>query len=136
MGARYLKYEEDTIRNCFPTATRSQLLQSIPNRTWSQILAHANRMDIHRTTKAKGNSIREGRKKLKDTWSDADNAKVDMLYPISTLADLAVFFPHRTLTAILTHACRRNLHRTRETINREIGIGRKNARAQKEREER
>lgn len=133
MGARYLKAEDEAIRKYYPTATRSELLQRIPDRTWPQILAYANRIHIHRTTKAKGNSIRVGRKKLKGAWSDGANAEFDRLYPITTLAELAVYFPYRTLNAISSHACRRGLHRTREATNREINIGRKKAKEEEKR---
>ena len=131
MGARYLKREDEAILRYYPTAPRAEIIKLIPNRTWDQIGVHARKKDIHRTSKAWGNSIREGRKSLKHTWSDEDNKKLETLYPHATYALLLATFPSRTLPAIRDRAQRQGLHRTREAIGREIEIGRRKARKEK-----
>jgi hypothetical protein len=131
MGARYLKIEDTVIEVHYPTAPRAEILELIPNRTWAQIGVHARKKGIHRTSKAWGNSIREGRKTLRDTWSDEDNKKLDSLYPNATHAQLLAAFPSRVLTAIRDRAQRRGLHRTREATGRQIQIGRKEAKRKK-----
>lgn len=127
MGARYLKAEEKVIVERYPTAPRAEVLMLIPNRTWAQIGVHARAMGIHRTTQTRGNSIREGRKVLRDSWSDADNMLLDRLYPTETRADLIAAFPNRSYIAIQLHAQRRHLQRTRYATGRQITIGRRNA---------
>ena len=52
MGVRYLKTEDQNIEVYYPTATRAEILELIPNRTWAEIGVHARRMGIHRTSKA------------------------------------------------------------------------------------
>jgi hypothetical protein len=128
MGARWLKVEEEAIVEDYPTATRAEMLERIPDRTWNQIGVHARHMHVLRTTSAWGNSIREGRKKLKHSWSDADNERFDLWYPIRTYAQLLAAFPERSPKSIRSHAQKRHLHRTREAVGREINIGRRNAR--------
>ena len=128
MGARYLKTEDTVIMVLYPTATKEKILELIPNRTWEQIGVHARKKGIHRTSKAWGNSVREARKILKHSWSDEENAKFDRYYPHSTREALLLNFFPRTWYALQSHAQKRNIHRTRETISREIKIGRKNAR--------
>lgn len=127
MGARYLKVEEAAIRAHYATATRVEMLDFLPNRTWSQIGVHARRMGIHRTTHAKGDSIREGRKEIKGLWSDEENNQFDRYYPHSTHAELLNFFYPRTGFAIRSHAQKRHLRRTREARGREISMGKRNA---------
>ena len=124
MGARYLKYEEAIIRNEYPTASRARLLALLPDRTWEQIGVHARKMGVHRTSETWGNSIREGRKILKDTWSDRDNKRFDHLYPNATRALLLDAFPARTWISIQSHAQKRQMHRRREAISLQISIGR------------
>ena len=125
MGARYLKSEEAVIRDFYPTSTREVILALIPDRTWSQISTHARRMRVLRTTQARGNSIQEGRKKLKGAWSDQENDRFDRYYPNSTRVALTDHFYPRTWLALQSHAEKRGIHRTREAIGREIKIGRK-----------
>ena len=127
MGARYLKDEEGVITRYYPTASRTKILKLIPNRTLAQIGVHARTMGIHRTTSAKGNSIREGRKGLRSSWSDKDNNLLDQLYPELTHAQLRAAFPNRTYKSIRSHAQKRHLHRTTEAAGRQINIGRENA---------
>lgn len=127
MGARYLKTEEAAIRTHYPTATRAKMLILVPNRAWLQIGAHARRMGVHRTTHAKGDSIREGRKGTNGSWSDEENDKFDRYYPHSTRLSLLNFFYPRTWPAIQSHAEKRRLHRTREAVGREISMGKRNA---------
>ena len=127
MGARYWKTEDTVIEVHYPTASRADILERIPHRTWEQIGAHARKKGIHRTSKAWGNSVREGRKKLKHSWSDAANERFDLVYPNLTRAHLLNAFPSRTWLSITSHAQKRHLHRTREAKGREINIGRKNA---------
>jgi hypothetical protein len=133
MGARYLKAEEEEeeIVNHYSTASRAEMLERIPNRTWLQIGVHARHMRVLRTTTAWGNSIREGRKILKHSWSDADNERFDLLYPIHTYIQLLAAFPERSRKSIRSHAQKRHLHRTREAVGREISIGHRNARGEK-----
>jgi hypothetical protein len=133
MGARYLKAEEDVIVNYYPTAPRAEMLERIPDRTWNQIGVHARHMRVLRTTSAWGNSIREGRKNLKHSWSDEDNDKFDRYYPHSTRSALLNFFYPRTWFSIQSHAQKRHLHRTREAVGRQINIGREEAREEKRR---
>ena len=128
MGARYLKMEDEVILKYYPTASRAKILELIPNRTWEEIGVHARKKGIHRTSTAWGDSIREGRKILKHSWSDVDNDLFDRYYPNSTRSALLNFFYPRTWFAIQSHAEKRNLHRTRKAIGREIAIGRKNGR--------
>lgn len=131
MGARYLKTEDEAIYKYYPTAARNEILKKIPDRTWEQIGVRARRMGIHRISQAWGNSIREGRKKTKGAWSDADNDRFDRYYPHSTRVSLLTFFHPRTWLAIQSHAEKRHLHRTREAVGRQIQIGRENARKEK-----
>lgn len=128
MGARWLKAEAKEIAEYYPTASRAEMLERIPNRSWAQIGVHARRMCIHRTTRARGNSIREGRKEINGSWSDKENDQFDRYYPHSTRAALLSFFHPRTWFAIQSHAEKRQIHRTREAVSREIKIGQKNAR--------
>jgi len=92
-------------------------------------------MRILRTTKARGNSIREGRKTLKHAWSDKDNEQFDLIYPTYTHVQLLLAFPSRTRKSIQAHAQKRHLHRTREAAGRQIHIGREDARRKEERDE-
>jgi hypothetical protein len=131
MGARWLKVEEAAIVEDYLTASRAEMLERIPNRTWAQIGVHARRMGVRRTTQARGNSIREGRKELNGSWTDEENDKFDSYYPYSTRSALLKFFHPRTWFAIQSHAEKRNLHRTRKAVSREIKIGRGNARKEK-----
>jgi hypothetical protein len=126
MGARYLKTEDEVIAMKYPTASRAEIMELIPNRTWAQIGVKARKMGIHRTTKAWGESIQEGRKILKHSWSDKDNDKFDSHYPHSTRSALLNFFYPRTWLSLQSHAQKRHIHRTREAVGREIQIGRKN----------
>ena len=128
MGARWLKSEEKAIVNHYSTASRTEMLERIPDRTWSQIGVHARHMRVLRTTIAWGNSVRQGRKTLKHAWSDKDNERFDAIYPIATRAQLRAAFPSRTWKSIQSHAQKRHIHRTREAAGREINIGRRNAR--------
>ena len=132
MGARYLKMEDRAIEVYYPTATRAEILELIPNRTWAEIGCHARRMGIHRTSKAWGGSIREGRKILKHSWSNQDNDKFDSYYPHSTREALLNFFSPRTWLSLQSHAHKRHIHRTRKAIGRQMNIGRKNAGKEKE----
>ena len=131
MGARYLKDEEGVIIADYPTASRAEILEKIPGRTWEQISAHAWRMGVHRTSQAWGDSIREGRKMLRGTWSMPDDERLDRVYPKLTRAQLCATFPSRTWLGIRAHAQRRRLHRTHEATGRQINIGRENARKKK-----
>ena len=128
MGARYLKVEETVIRAKYPTATRAEILELIPGRTWGQIGVCARRMRVLRTTEARRNSIREGRKALKSAWSDSDNKRFDAMYPTVTRAQLRAAFPSRTWKSIQSHAQKRQLHRSREAAGKQINIGRSKAR--------
>jgi len=128
MGARYLKVEETVIRAQYPTASRTEILELIPDRSWAQIGVHARRMRILRTTKARGNAISEGRKALKHAWSDMDNKRFDAMYPTVTRAQLSAAFPSRTWLSLQSHAQKRQLHRTRQAVGRQVDIGRSNAR--------
>lgn len=132
MGARYLKTEDGVIVMKYPTAPRAEILELIPDRTWEQIGVHARKKGIHRTSKAWGNSVREGRKEINGSWSDEENDGFDSYYPHSTREALLNFFYPRTWFAIQSHAKKRNLHRTREAMSREIKIGRKNAKKKKD----
>ena len=131
MGARWLKAEEKEIVDHYPIASPAEMCRRIPDRTWSQIGVHARRMGIHRTTQARGNSIREGRKKLKGTWSDQENDRFDRYYPNSTRVGLIDHFYPRTWLALQSHAEKRGIHRTREAIGREIKIGREEEKKRK-----
>jgi len=131
MGARYLKVEETVIQVHYPTATRAEILELIPGRTWAQIGVHARRMRILRTTKARGNSIREGRRLLEHAWSDEDNKRFDAMYPTVTRAQLSTAFPSRTFLSLQSHAQKRQLHRTRQAVGTQVNIGRENVRREK-----
>ena len=131
MGERYLKSEDAIIKEHYPTSTREEILALIPNRTWTQSVSHAHRMGVHRTSQAWGNSIREGRKGLRGSWTDPENDRFDLLYPTSSRSYLLSAFHPRTWHAIQSHAQKRHLHRTREAVGREINIGRENARKEK-----
>ena len=126
MGARYLKMEEEAIVKYYPTASRDKILKFIPDRTWGQIGVKARKMGIHRTSKAWGNSTREGRKLHKDAWTDQQNELFDHLYPTQTRVQLLTAFPQKSLFALQSHAQKRHVQRTREAVGREIQIGRKN----------
>jgi len=123
MGNRYLKVEDEAIRKYYPTATRQEILQRIPNRTWIQIGARAIRIGVHRSTQAKGDSIREGRKALENSWED-DKDMFLALFPVATRAQILKAFPRRTWLSIQSYAGRLHLHRSREAIGRQISIGR------------
>ena len=131
MGARYLKVEEEILRAYFPTASRKEILEKIPTRTWAQLSAHARRMSIHRTTKAKGDSIREGRKTLKKSYSDAENNRFRRMYPVASRKELLAAFPKRTLAGLRSHAYILKVFRSREAKARETKIGREEARKKK-----
>lgn len=131
MGERYLKSEEAIIKEHYPTSTQEEILAAVPNRTWSRIVSHAHRMGLHRTSQAWGNSIREGRKGLRGSWTDPENDRFDLLYPTSSHSYLLSAFHPRTWQAIQSHAQKRHLYRTREAVGREINIGRENARKEK-----
>lgn len=124
MGARYLKIEEETIRTHYPTATRDEILALIPARTWVQIGAHARKMGVHRTSETWGNSVREGRKTLRDSWSAGENIQLIKFYPQHTRAEICAALPRRAWKAIRCHARRLDIARTREAKAREIQIGR------------
>lgn len=125
MGSRYLKAEEEAIRDFYPTATRTDMLALIPDRTWEEIGTHARRMRVLRTTQAKGNSIRNGKKEIKGAWSDEENERFNELYPYSARGFLIAAFYPRTWLALQSHAEKWHLHRTREAVSREIKIGKK-----------
>lgn len=120
MGARYLKIEDTVIEVHYPTATRAEILELIPNRTWGQIGVHARNKGIHRTSKARGNSVREGRKSHKDAWTDQQNELFDALYPKQTREQLLAAFPNRSWLALQSHAQKRSIHRTPEAIRTQI----------------
>jgi hypothetical protein len=124
MGNRYLKAEEEAIRELYPTATQFEIRSRIPDRTWAEIGVKARKMGIHRTTEAKGDSIREGRVLLKNAYSFTDNYLFDRLFPIKTHAELLAAFPGRSFKALISHAQRRHLHRTKEAKARQVQIGR------------
>jgi len=127
MGARWLKAEETEIVNHYSTASPAEMCERIPDRTWREIGVHARHMRILRTTKARGDSIREGRKILAHSWSDRDNERFDSMYPTATHAQLFAAFPARTRKSIRSHAQKRHLYRMREAAARQISIGRSNA---------
>jgi hypothetical protein len=131
MGARYLKAEETVILEHYPTATRARIVDLIPNRTWHQIGVKARRMRVYRTSAAKGQSVREGRAQLKETYALSENILFDRLYPTATRAELLKAFPNRSLSSISVHAARRHLHRTKEAKARQVQIGREEARKEK-----
>ena len=131
MGARYLKTEDEVIRSHYPTALRDEILKLIPNRTWAEIGVHARKKGIHRTSKAWGASVREGRKLLRNTWSVKDNYFFDRWYPTQTREWLLAAFPNRSWLALQSHAHKRSIHRSREAIGRQMNIGRKNDRKEK-----
>ncbi len=131
MGARYLKTEDDAIVKYYPTAPRAEILEHVPNRTWAQIGVKARKMGIHRTSKAWGISVREGRKLHKDAWTDQQNELFDVLYPKQTYAQLLAAFPNKSLLALQSHAQKRGIHRSREAVGRQMNIGRRNARKEK-----
>ncbi|AJP62039.1 hypothetical protein [ANMV-1 virus] len=128
MGERYYKWEDALIIKYYPTAAREKMLEHVPTRTWSQIGLRARALGIHRTTKAWGDSIREGRKGLRGTWDDVDNERLDYMYPTATRAQLRVAFPSRTWLSLQSHAQKRHIHRTREAVGRQISIGRRDGR--------
>ena len=128
MGARYLKVEDEVLINDYPTAWRKEILDKIPGRTWEELSAHARRKGIHRTAKAKGDSVREGRKTLKNTWSDAENDKFRRLYPVVSYIHLLGAFPKRSISALHAHAYILKVKRTREAKASAVKIGRENAR--------
>ena len=127
MGARYLKIEETVIRAHYATASKAEILELIPGRTWAQIGVHARHLRILRTTQAWGSSVREGRKALKHAWSDSDNERFNRLYPVLTRAALLAAFPSRSWKSLQSYAQKRGIHRTREARGRQINIGRKEA---------
>jgi hypothetical protein len=127
MGARYLKVEEAVIRKYYPTAARWKIMGMIPDRTWVEISVKARKMGIHRTSAAKGNSVREGRASLKNSYDHSENNLLDRLYPSATHAELLEAFPTRTLPSLFAHARRRGLHRSKEAKARQVKIGRGNA---------
>jgi hypothetical protein len=127
MGARYLKAEEAVILSHYPTSRRWEILALIPGRTWVEIGAKARKMRVLRTSAAKGQSVREGRKVLTSSWSFKDNFLLDRLYPTATHAELLDAFQNRTLKSIFSHARRRGLHRSKEAKARQVKIGRKEA---------
>jgi hypothetical protein len=124
MGDRWLKSEESEIVDHYPTASPAEMVLRIPERTWAQICVHARRMRVLRTTEARGNSIREGRKALKHAWSEKDNKRFDTMYPINTRAQLRAAFSSRTWKSIQSHAQKRHLHRTRGAAGKQINNGR------------
>ena len=128
MGARYLITEDEVIERYYPTASCAEILERISDRTWGQIGVRARKKGIHRTSKAWGNSVREGRKLHKDAWTDQQNELFDALYPEQTHAQLLAAFPNRSLLALQSHAQKRGIYRTREALGRQMNIGRKNAR--------
>lgn len=132
MGARYLKTEDDAIRSHYPTASRAEILELIPNRTWSQIGARARNKGIHRTSKAWGNSIQEGRKLLSNAWTKEEEKKLIAIYPHATYKLLLATFPSRTFNALSMRAQHLGLHRTHEARCMQVSIGRRNARKEKE----
>jgi hypothetical protein len=136
MGERWLKAEEEIIRTDYPTGTRAEIIELIPDRTWGQIGVHARRMGIHRTSTAWGNSIREGRKTLRGAWSDKDNERFDNVYPHLTRVELLAAFPSKGWLALRSHAQRRGIHRTTEATKRQIRIGQKEGRKIAEEERR
>jgi hypothetical protein len=124
MGERYLKAEERIIREHYPTATRTEILELIPNRTWRQIGVHARKMGVHRTSETWGNSVREGRKLLPDSWSVEENMQLVRFYPQHTRAEICAALPRRAWKAIRSHAHKLDIERTREAKARQIQIGR------------
>jgi hypothetical protein len=76
-------------------------------------------MRVYRTSAAKGQSVREGRAQLKETYALSENILFDRLYPTATRAELLKAFP--------VHAARRHLHRTKEAKARQVQIGREEA---------
>ena len=131
MGDRWLKSEVSKIVEYYPTASPAEMVLRIPERTWAQIGFYARRMRILRTTEARGDSIREGRKASKHAWSDMDNKRFDAMYPTVTRAQLSAAFPSRTWLSLQSHAQKRQLHRTKEARARQMEIGRKEARKAK-----
>jgi hypothetical protein len=81
-------------------------------------------MGIYRTSEAWGNSVARGRRTLKSAYSDKENERFDRVYPVYTREDLLKFFPMRSLNALTTHAQRRQIHRTKEAIRKQVKIGR------------
>jgi hypothetical protein len=124
MGERWLKLEEEVIRTHYPTAPRAEILELIPNRTWGQIGVHARTMGVHRNSQAWGNSVREGRKTLRDSWSVEENMQLIKFYPHHTRAEVCAALPRRSWAAIGSHAHRLGIEKTREAKVREIQIGR------------
>ena len=124
MGERWLKAEEEIIRTDYPTAPRAEIVELIPDRTWGQIGVHARTMGVHRTSETWGNSVREGRKLLPDSWSVSENMQLIKFYPRHTRAEICAALPRRAWKSIRCHARRLDLSRTREAKVREIQIGR------------
>jgi hypothetical protein len=125
MGERYLKTEEETIRTHYPTATRDEILTLMPGRTWVQIGAHARKRGVHRTSETWGNSVREGRKLLPNSWDIGENIQLINFYPQHTRAEICAALPRRAWKAIRMHAHRLGIERTREAKAREIQLGRR-----------
>ena len=65
MGERYLKEENQTLIQMYPTATKSEILVAIPGRGWIALCIHAKRLGIYRTTAARGLQIWAGRIRAK-----------------------------------------------------------------------
>ena len=124
MGERWLKVEEEIIRTHYPTAPRAEIVELIPNRTWGQIGVHARTMGVHRNSQAWGNSVREGRKLLPDSWSVAENMQLVKFYPRHTRAEICAALPRRSWKSIRSHARRIDVTMTREAKARAIRIGR------------
>jgi hypothetical protein len=132
MGSRYLKVEETVIVEDYPFCSRAKILEKIPGRTWEQIGVHARSMGVHRTSQTWGNSVREGRKHLPDSWTLAENLLLNQFYPQHTRAEICAALPRRAWKAIRCHARRLDTARTREAKARQIQIGRGNARKEEE----
>ena len=128
MGSRYLKTEDEVLFSDYPTASREKILEKIPNRTWPQLSAHARRRGIHRATEAKGDSIREGRKELRGSWTNAENDRFRRLYPVMSQKLLLDAFPKRSMSALSSHAYTLKVRRTREAKACAVEIGRRNVR--------
>lgn len=131
MGARYLKAEEEAIRELYPSARRFEILSRIPNRTWQEIYAKAGRMGVSRTGIAKGNSIREGQINSESAYTFSEIRLFDRMYPTVTHAELLKAFPNRTLIALQARAQRLHLHRTKEARARQMKIGREEVKKEK-----
>lgn len=123
---RYLKTEEDTIRERYPFSPAEEILEQIPRRSWTAISAHARTMGVHRTQEAKGHQMLEGRKKKhtgnapSNFYSDEDIALFIELYPIASRTLIASKYPYRTRKGLNALAGRLGLHRTHEAKSAEI----------------